>query len=478
MAYGAELYNIYGDEVFSTEQKSLVYIATLSPRNYGTMDTNGMVDFEIPNGIPDDIEVIPFISYTGSLSNGVVPIISGVIRPKYYATALVKTSSGQNFLNFTQQKIKYASNRLFGISRGVSAASATTLTISFDATWTSWGTPSSIIVNVPSSSGTYYVAKLVAEKINQLASDKVSAQAKYSIAAGTSPAAIIVNSLGVMGPVDLPAPVNPVFTWSSPPASGLQFFANVQNSISPFLIEYDNTNQLIIPQIGDVLRIGDATTYTVTGMSSSTATYSIPYVQWGPVVYTTSPALPSVSTNTFIRTTTLKSFIRVTTGNVPSENQKYKCYLFGRVQDAARIGYGMQMYNSNNELTFDSNQRALILAAKGVTVAAKLADSSTNIVGAVNVAEGEIPLNYAINYSYIGEGWTQYGSNPTGNLTTVRPTLIHLQRNNATQFNIRWSNTYKQGVNRTITGNASQNGAYLNGNQPFYVIDTTKYPSS
>jgi hypothetical protein len=493
MSYGGEISNSVGDLVFSSEQKSLVYLATLSPRNYGGFFTNGYVDFEIPDGLPDN--VIPFVRYTGSAPSACAPQVIGIINP------------GHNFTNyFWNTPFNTGGMRFFadlpvppsvGISPGTSAASPSTLTLQFQAptgtgnTWRDWGMPASITINVPANSRTYAVTQLIAAEMNAQAGEFLYASANCS-PLSVNNSCVNFSFRGNTGTgtnISYNEPVT--FVWSIPPASGLSFVTNVHSGLGQPLsnhMAWDMSNHFIIPAIGDVLRRNNID-YTVTGYGATNPNFGnfAPFVIWGPVVLNTTPALPTPLTNLErLRIFTKKRYIRVSTGNVASENNNHKCYLFGEVQQTPATGYGMRCFNASGEVTFDSNQRALTLAGKGVIDDAYLTGNtgyisdSGGVLSTVTLSQGSIPTNWAINVGFLGQGFTKFGSNPIPPSTSQqRLCAIQFSATKAsnTQLNFVWSNNYIQGPTGVVAGNPGPITARLYEESPFFIIDTDKYPS-
>ena len=485
--FGANIFNSTGGLVFSTTNKSLVHLATLSPRNYGGFDNNGYVDFEIPAGVPDD--VIPFVSYTGSSPSAVSPIVVGVVNPGHHCTALWQSNGGNRFFSFSN----FFSNTgimisPIGLSVGQSATVNSTLTMTFDANWTTWGMPSSIVVSVPANSRTMAVAKLIAQQLNTVAAPACVADVNYTPSKSTTNpnAAILVSFRGLTGPAQVTVFGTVTFSWSVAPQSGLAFvngnvvLSNINSTrILDQHTRWSLSNNMIIPAIGDVFRhLG--VEYTVTGLSgtpsygTSLATVS---AYWGPVTVTTSPPMPAQTTGILrpYRITTIKRYIRVFTGNVASENNNHKCYLFGQVQPASKTGYGMQLYDENGDLTFDSNQRPLVLAARGEITPPFTVTDTGGVLRSVGVIEGSIPSNYAVNVGMIGQGVTQYGRLPTGIPGFGREAYVHLRRASSTSFDLLWGANYRFG---DLAYNFSPPSSYANFylNEPFFVIDTSSYP--
>lgn len=491
MSYGAEIKNNLGDLVFSSEQKSLVYLATLTPRNYGGLYTNGFIDFEIPDGLPDD--VIPFVRYTGSAPTTCIPQVVGIINPGHNFTSYVGagTSTSGSFRFINELPVPPS----VGISPGTSAAVPSTLTLQFQAptgtgnTWRDWGMPASITINVPANSRTYAVTQLIAAQMNAQAGAFLYASANCSPSSANN-SCVSFSFRGNTGTGDAITYNEPVtFIWSVPPASGLTFVGSVHSGTGFPLrnhVAWDMSSHFIIPAIGDVL-VRNNINYTVTGYGATSPSYgNFPFLFWSPIVLNTTPALPVVNTGEILRIVTRKRYIRVASGNSASENNNYRCYLFGQVQQIPATGYGMRCFNAAGEVTFDSNQRALILAGKGVIDDAYLSGNSgyisdsSGVLKTVTLLEGQIPTNFAINVGFLGQGLTKFGSAPIPPSTAQsRECLIHFSTTRAsnTQLNFVWSNNYIRGTGAVIGSNPPAIAGRLYEEAPFYIIDTDKYPS-
>lgn len=477
MAYGASIFNDSGDLAFSDSWASIVHLATLSPRNYGSMNVPaGFADFEIPDGLPDD--VIPFVSYVGSNPSCVTPVVVSVVNQGHNYCALYRNSAGNlgllptaSMTPFTQGTIKLWTIQL---NKGfTNASSSSNLTMTFSGVWTTWGFPSTVTVsNIPANSSTLVVARMIAQQLRAVAGVNVSVN--FSPNNANSPGALITmlpnEKMGdLIGSSTTPAISG---SWSAAPASGLTFSSGSSNGYF-----YGASNHCIIPAIGDVIRSGGVE-YTITGLSGTPAIADVFSLDmFMGVTLTTTPALPSTTTVQNYRLRSVKRYVRVWTGNVPSETPNHRVYLFGKIQATAGTGYGMRMYNAQGEVTFDSNQRMLVLSGRGVTPDTLLNyPDSSGLIATLTLTEGTVPTNYAIYSPWLGGGTTSYGSNPTGSTTTTKGCNLHLRRLSATEMGVYWANTYPYGNLAPQTGAVGR--ARLRWNVPFFIIDTTKYPSS
>lgn len=474
MSFGANIYTSQGDLVFSDSWSSIVHIATVGPRNYGGMaPPAGMVDFELPDDCPDD--VIPFVRYTGSSPSAVVPVIIGVFNQGHNYCALFSNFNNQKFLIPTPAFGFPGGVMFWGlrIARGLTNASqSSTLTLTFSSPWTTHGFPSTVVIpNIPPNTNSFALADLIGKKFKELAN--VSTAVLFSEFIGTTfPTTLYILPNETMGTlIGFSVPPTPGVSWSAAPAYGLTFTASIGSRG-----RFNNaSSHVLIPQIGDIIQY-NGSEYTVTAMSGNPSVTSTTEINvFSGATITTSPALPATTVNTQYRIKRVKRFVRVWTGNASSEIQNHRVYLFGRIRPPTGGGHGMRIYNSSGDITFDSQQRMLILSGRGITPQGTLnyADSNSELL-TINLQEGTIPSQYAVNTVFLGSGATQYGANPTGSPNLTRACNLHLRRINATQMGVYWANQYPF---PTIVNN-SPGTARPRWNVPFYIIDTSKYPSA
>lgn len=478
MAYGGSIYNAAGDLAFSDSWRSLVHVATVSPRNYGSLNLPGVADFEIPDDCPDD--VIPFVQYVGSSPSAVIPNITAVVKQGHNYSALYRNYQGNLGLWMTPSiGATYGGimnwSIYFNATARTNATSASTLTLTFSMPWTYNGFPSTVTVsNIPPNSGPFIVSRMIA--------DAIRAQAGVETSVGYVPnnnkatrADVFVLPNEKMGWVvpdgSASMPSTPTASWSAEPSVAFTFGAGKGGEA-----RFENaSSHCIIPQIGDVIQYANVD-YTITGMSGTPTipdVYSIDYHQG--LTLTTSPALPSTTTAQNYRIKRIKRYVRVFTGNTAAETPNHRMYLFARISSVSGSGYGMRMYDSNGNVTFDSNQRMLVLAGRGVTPNTTLNyPDSSGLIATITLAEGTVPESYAVHSPYLGGGATSYGVSPTGSPTNTRSCGLHLRRLNSTQMGVYWANNYF-----TPFVNSGRSGrARLYWDAPFYIIDTSRYPSA
>ena len=479
MAYGGNIYNGAGDLAFSDSWASLVHVATVSPRNYGDLNVPaGVADFELPDNCPDD--VIPFIQYTGSNPSAVTPNVIAVVNQGHNYSALCRNYQGNLGLWMTP-KIGAVYGGImswaltFNSTAVTNASSVSTLTLTFSAPWTYNGFPSTVTVpNIPANSGAFVVANMIAAALQSAAGVQTSVNYVPNNKWFTS-AVINILPNEKMGWVTPAANTTfasvPAASWTATPSVAFTFATSKATDGR----WYNASSHCIIPQIGDVIQYNNAD-YTITAMSGTPTipdVYSLDYHQG--LTLTTTPALPSTTTAQNYRIKRIKRYVRVFTGNTAAETPNHRMYLFARISSVSGSGYGMRMYDSSGAVTFDSNQRMLVLAGRGITpkTALNYPDSSGAIT-TITLEEGTIPASYAVHSPYLGGGATSYGVTPTGSTTTTRGCGLHLRRLNSTQMGVYWANNYFTPF--TNTGFVGR--ARLYWDAPFYIIDTSRYPSS
>lgn len=474
MSSGANIYNAQGELVFSDTWSSIVHIATVGPRNYGSMTPPaGMVDFELPDDCPDD--VIPFVEYTGNSPTGVVPVIIGVFNQGHNYCALFKSFNNQTYLVPTPAFGFPGGIKFWGlqITRGLTNASqASTLTLTFSPPWTTHGFPSTVVIpNIPPNTNSFVLAELIGQKLKELAG--VSTSVLFSeFFNNVFPTHLYILPNETMGTLTgFSAPPTPTVSWSAAPASGLVFTGrSLSNG------RFNNAScHALIPQIGDIIQ-HNGVEHTVTAMSGNPVFLSTSDLNvFSGATITTSPPLPVATVNTQYRMKRIKRFIRVWTGNEGVETPNHKIYLFGKIRPPSGGGYGMRIYNSSGGVTFDSQQRMLTLAGRGITPqGATNYPDSNNVLLTIPLQEGTIPERYAVNTIFIGSGVTQYGINPTGSPNITRNCNLHLRKFDSTQMGLYWANQYPF---PTLTS-TSFGTARPRWNVPFYIIDTSKYSSA
>lgn len=481
MSYGSNIYNNSGGLVFSSDWSSLVHVGTVTPRNYDSLNLPGICDFELPDNCPDD--VIPFVQYTGTNPSAVYPTIIASVKQNHNYSALCRVYTGTLGLCLTPRITNYGTIMTWGLYFNKTVVSNPTsysnLTLTFSGAWTTYGFPSTITVNnIPPNSGAFVIVNMINKALKAAAGVETSVNYVPNNASLTYAVIAILpkETMGYMDPSSSSAagniPPAPTFSWTATPSVALTVITGKATS-GKF---YNTSSHAIIPQIGDVIIGPNNVEYTITGMSGTPTIpdqYSLDYHL--NLTLTTSPALPSVALAQCYRIKRIKRYIRVFTGNISSETPNHKLYLFAKISQTVGSGYGMRMYNSSGNITFDSNQRMLVLAGRGTTPSTTLnyPDSSGTIL-TIPLDEGTIPTNYAIHCPYIGIGRTAYGSSPSGVTTTTRDCMLHLKKYNSNTMGVYWSNNYPLPASfGTLTGAVGFARPYWNA--PFFIIDTDKY---